>query len=278
MKKAMCCMAVALSIAIPMGAAQASPADDLKAFQGYFKKKFPDVPTNDFVNGVYALDKPSREQWESIEEFPPYEIDIDKGAEMWEKPFANGKTYASCFGDDVTKIRVKYPHFDTKKGEVVTLEGGLNACRVANGEKALGWKKGKIAALSAFVAYEGRGQTINVEIPDDPKALAAYERGKRHFYGKRGQLNMACADCHVYYSGSRIRADILSPGIGQVSHFPVYRSKWGGLGTLHRRYGGCNKQVRAKPFKAQSAEYKALEYFHAYMSNGLELNGPGARK
>jgi len=128
------------------------------------------------------------------------------------------------------------------------------------------------------MAYTSRGNKINVQIPDDPKALAAYERGKKHFYAKRGQLNMACADCHVYYAGSRIRADILSPALGQTSHFPVYRSKWGGLGTIQRRYGGCNKQVRAKPFKAQSDEYNALEYFHTYMSNGLDMNGPGARK
>jgi len=50
------------------------------------------------------------------------------------------------------------------------------------------------------------------------------------------------------------------------------------MGTTHRRYGGCNKQVRAKPYKSQSAEYRALEYFHTYMSNGLVVNGPGARK
>ena len=30
------------------------------------------------------------------------------------------------------------------------------------------------------------------------EAIAAYERGKKHFYQKRGQLNMACADCHRY--------------------------------------------------------------------------------
>jgi sulfur-oxidizing protein SoxA len=41
---------------------------------------------------------------------------------------------------------------------------------------------------------------------------------------------------------------------------------------------GCNKQVRFKPYKPQSEEYRNLEYFHTYMSNGLELNGPGARK
>ena len=126
--------------------------------------------------------------------------------------------------------------------------------------------------------YTSRGQVINVVVPSDPAAQASYERGKNHFYAKRGQLNMACADCHVYSSGNKIRADLLSPALGHTSGFPVYRSKWGGLGTLHRRYGGCNKQVRAKPFKPQSTEYKTLEYFHNYMSNGLEINGPSARK
>jgi sulfur-oxidizing protein SoxA len=58
----------------------------------------------------------------------------------------------------------------------------------------------------------------------------------------------------------------------------VYRSKWGELGTLHRRFGGCNKQVRAKPFKPQSEEYRNLEYFLTHMSNGIEFNGPSARK
>ena len=70
---------------------------------------------------------------------------------------------------------------------------------------------------------------------------------------------------------------MLSPWLGHPSHFPVYCSK-GNLGTLHRRYAGCNKQVRAKPFKAQSTEYANLEYFHTFMSNGLTINGPGARK
>ena len=96
---------------------------------------------------------------------------------------------------------------------------------------------------------------------------------------------MSCADCHFHYAGSKIRADILSPALGHPTGFPVYRNKWAGasakgdgMGTLHRRYGGCNKQVRAKPFKPQSDEYKALEYFHTYMSNGMEVNGPSQRK
>ena len=278
MKKLVVGMSVALSLAVPPLVAQASPADDLKAFQNYFKKRFPNVPFDDFVNGVYAVDKGSRAQWEEIEEFPPYEIDVEKGEKIWNTKFKNGKSFASCFGEDVGAIKPRYPHWDAKEGIVRTLEEDINACLAGNGEKPFKYKKGKIAQLSAYIAYQARGKTIDVKIPDDPKALAAYEAGKHFFYAKRGQLNLSCADCHVYYSGNKIRADILSPALGHLSHFPVYRSKWGGLGTVHRRYGGCNKQVRAKPFKAQSKQYKQLELFHTYMSNGLKFNGPGARK
>jgi sulfur-oxidizing protein SoxA len=274
---------IALSVAVLVAgtaplAAQATPEDDLKAFQEYFKKRFPDTPFNDFINGVYSIDPASREQWEAIEEFPPYEINIENGEQLYNTPFENGKTYASCFGKSLEDIKPRYPSFDTKTGTVKTLEQAINECRDKNGEKPLKYGKGPIADLSAYIAFNARGKEINVKIPDDQRALEWYQKGKHHFYAKRGQLNLACADCHVYGAGMRLRSELLSPAVGQVSHFPVYRSKWGGLGTLHRRYSGCNKQVRAKPFPLQSDEYRALEYFHTYMSNGLEWNGPGARK
>jgi sulfur-oxidizing protein SoxA len=263
---------------LPIMAVQASPEEDLKAFQEYYKGKFPKTEFSDFANGVYSIDPAAREQWEEMEDFPPYELDVDEGKKMWETPFANGKTYASCLGDDVTSLRAKYPFYDAEAKTVKTLESDINACRETNGEEPLKWKKGKIAAISAYIAYEGRGKPIAVKTPTTEEELAWYEKGKNFYYAKRGQLNMACADCHIYNPGNKLRADILSPALGHVSHFPVYRSKWGSLGTLHRRYAGCNKQVRAKPFKAQSDEYIALEYFMTYMSNGLEWNGPSTRK
>jgi len=277
MKKTLATLRLALMIALPLSAG-ATPKQDQEEFQKYFMERFPNTPFEDFVNGVYSIDAASREQWMEIEEFAPYELNITKGEELFNKPFANGKTYASCFENGGIGIRQNYPYFDTKRGEVITLELAINECRTANGEKALGWKKGAIADISAYMAYTSRGNIFDIEIPDDPRALAAYDRGKKHFYQKRGQLNMACADCHKFYAGNLIRADLLSPALGQLTHFPVYRSKWGGLGTTHRRYAGCNEQVRAKPFPAQGEEYRDLEFFHTYMSNGLAVNGPGARK
>ena len=256
---------------------QATPAQDREAFRNYFKKHTPSSNLDDYVNGLYTYTKNGRDQWEEIEEFPPYEIDVDAGEELWNKKFKNGKTYTSCFGKNVAAIRQKYPYVDNAKNTIVTLEGAINKCRTDNGEKPFKWKKGKLAQVSAYVAYQGRGRPIITDAKT-PKEIAWYNKGKNFFYAKRGQLNMSCADCHVYNASKHIRGNVLGPALGHPSHFPVFRSKWGSLGTMHRRYGGCNKQVRAKPFKAQSDEYKSLEYFENIMSKGLTLNGPSNRE
>ena len=258
--------------------AVAGPEEDRVAFNNYFTAKFSKTPVDDFINGIYSIDAPSREQWEEIEEFPPYEIDIEEGQTLFETAFANGNSYATCVENGSLKPRHEYPYFDATRSEVVTLELAINECRLANDEKPLKYGKGAIAKLSAYMAFQSRDEPINVVINDDPAALAAYENGKEFYYSKRGQLNFSCFDCHGSSAGMNVRADRLSPALGHPSHFPVYRSKWGGMGTLHRRFKGCNEQVRAKGFKPQSVVYRNLEYFLTYMSNGLAFNGPGARK
>ena len=133
-------------------------------------------------------------------------------------------------------------------------------------------------AIAAYMAYKSRGKQINVVIPkDDPRALDAYNEGKKFYFSRRGQLNMACYQCHFDTAGQWLRTNMLGTALGQTSHFPVYRSKWGSVGGLQRRYKGCNKQVRAKPFNLQSETYRNLEFFHTFMSNGIVMNGPGAR-
>ena len=269
---------LALSGGIAISAQATTPEEDLAAFQNFFKNRFPGVVMEEYTNGVYSIDPVGRENWEAIEEFPPYEPFIDDGQAMWETPFANGKTYKDCFPDGPA-IKGKFPHWDKQQGKVITLPLALNQCREANGEKPLKYKKGPINAILSYIAFESRGQITNVVVPEgDPKAMEAYEAGKKFYYTRRGQLNFSCANCHLQNAGMMIRSDILSPALGHTTHFPVYRSKWGTVGTLHRRFTGCNKQVRAKPFEAHGDQYRNLEYFLTYMSNGLPLNGPGARK
>ena len=209
MKRLLVIAAAAVITAVPL-ISSASPEDDLKAFRGYFMERFPNVPLEEFANGVYAIDPATREQWEAIEEFPPYEIAIEEGEEIFNTPFKNGKTFASCFRNGGIGIKSDYPYFDTKSGKVKTLELAINECLEKNGEKPMKYKKGKIASVSAYMAYTTRGQIVDIKIPHDQRALDAYEKGKQFFYARRGQLNMACAHCHVDNSGNKIRADILS--------------------------------------------------------------------
>ncbi len=261
-----------------MGLVYADPESDRMTIRNYFKNRFPDIPFNDYINGVYALDKNARAQWQAIEDFPPYEIAVDKGEELFNTPFKNGKSYIDCFPEAENGIRQNYPLFNTETGHVVTLELAINECRKNNSEKELKYGKGEIIFLSSYLAYVSRGKPINITVPDDPRAFAAYEQGKKMYYSRRGQLNMSCANCHIWSAGNQLRAEILSPALGQTSHFPVFRSKWEEMGSLHRRYAGCNRQIRTEPFALQSKEYRNLEYFHTYMNNGLLINGPGSRK
>ena len=266
------------SLVLGFGGARAAPEDDLRAFQNYYKQRFPDVPFEDFANGIYSIDKSRREEWEQMEEFPQYEFDIDAGEELFHEPFANGKSLADCFPDYESGVRQNYPYWDRELGEVVTMEWAINRCREQHDEKPLKYYKGPLAQISAYLAFLSRGKIIDVKIPaDDPRALAAYENGKRFYYSRRGQLNFSCASCHVTAPGMRLRAELLGPALGQVSHFPVYRKTWEEITTLHRSYAACSRQLRAAAFKAQSREYRDLEFFHTYMSNGIPFNGPGSR-
>jgi len=270
-------IALSLGVSVAATSAMASTVDpetDRQQLVDFFKAKNPKIAFEEYANGAYIYSDELMAQWESAEEFPPYLDNIDAGEEAWNKDKA---VFEKCFGSDLTKIRPKYPLFDEATQQVVTLEGAINKCRTDAGLKAYKWKKGTLAQVSAFLAYNSRGEKINV-VADSEGAKKAYNAGREFYLTPRGQLGLSCAKCHTYNSGRLARADMLSPQLGHTSHFPVFRAKWQALGTLHRRYGGCNENMRATPFKAQSEEYRNLEFFQAYISNGMEINGPGYRK
>ena len=253
------------------------PEKEFKVFREYFVKKFPKVPLEDFVNGPYSMNADMRKQWIEKEDFPPYDFAVDRGKELLEGLFKNGKTMADCFPNKGVGIRQTYPYFDTAKGEVVTLELAINRCLTDNGEKPLSYVKDDMAAVTAYMAMTSRGKPFDIKIPDDPRALEAYEAGKQYFYERRGQLNFSCASCHEQSPGERIRAEVLAPALGILNAMPIYRSEWGGMGTISRRFTTCNSQVRATPLEPQDPVYRDLEFYLSYLSNGLPISGPGAR-
>ena len=246
---------------------------DVTNIQQYFKTRFPDIPLQEFSNGVYALDKIARENWIALEEFPPYEIHIENGEAIWNE---NDEQYLLCFPDGPA-IKHLYPQWNTRLKTVVTLPYAINLCREKHKLSTLDYLGEELNSLVAFMAFQSRNKAINIQVPNQ-EALEAYQQGKNFYFTRRGQLNFACYHCHFDNAGKRLRTETLGPALGQTTGWPTYRNKWGALGPLHRRYIGCNNQVRAAAFEPQSETYRNLEYFHTHMNNGLPINGPSVRR
>jgi len=266
-----------LGIALGAATAYATPESDRQELIKYYTTKYPNVKVEDYVYGALAFDADSKSQYDAIMEFPPYLGEIDKGRKMWETPLKSGKTYAQCVPNGGENIAGNYPMFDEAKGKVVTLDNVINDCRVANGEAAYKIDDAKtMGLLMSYLRTLSDGMLSNVKV-EGPKATAAYEDGKNSFYSRKGQLNFACASCHVQNGGNRLRSELISPAIGHTVHWPVFR---GGdkLFTLQKRYQGCLKSVRAVSPPADSVTLNNLEYFHSAMSNGLPLKASVFRK
>ncbi|MGH7067749.1 MAG: sulfur oxidation c-type cytochrome SoxA [Acetobacteraceae bacterium] len=266
--------AVAGAAAAP---ATVNPASDLAAFHRYFQQRFPRLALADYLNGPYNFNASERSQWKEIMQFPPYAFALQEGHELFDKKFPDGKSYGDCFPHGGIGIAADYPKFDARTGRVVTLGILINQCRAGNGLPKLSLTKGAMAAIESYMTDTSRGKPIAVTIPDDPRALAAYEAGKKYFYSRHGQLNFSCASCHMQSAGMRLRGDTLAPALGLAAIFPIYRSKWGDMGTLVRRFISCDEKVGAAPAKPDSDRYRNLAYFLTYMSNGVPLGGPAAR-
>lgn len=266
-----------LGIALGAATAHASPESDRQEFIQYYTSKYPNIKLEDYVYGALAFDADSKAQYEAIMEFPPFEAQIDAGRKMWETPFKNGKTYADCLPNGGRQIAGNYPMFDEAKGKVVTLEAAINDCRVANGEAPYKISdKNTLGKLTAYMRTLSDGMLMNIRV-QSPKAMAAYEDGKKTFFSRKGQLNFACASCHVQNAGVRLRSELISPAIGHAVHWPVF-SGGDNLVTLQNGYTGCFKQVRAVAPPEGSETMNNLEYFHSSLSNGLPMKASVFRK
>lgn len=266
-----------LGVLLSSFSAIATPEQDRQALIKYYTQKYPNVKVDDYVYGALAFDPDSKAQYNSIMEFPPFESVLEEGRKMWETPFKNGKRYADCFPNGGKQLAGNYPMFDEAKGKVVTLQDALNNCRVANGEEALKVNDMKtMGTLTAYMRTLSDGMLMNVKV-EGPRAMAAYEDGKKTFYSRKGQLNFACANCHVQNGGNRLRSELISPVVGHAVHWPVFR---GGdnLVTLQQRYQGCFQQVRAVPPPQGGETMNNLEYFHSTLSNGLPMKASVFRK
>lgn len=209
----------------------------------------------------------------------PASLWVDEGEELWNKKDGKaGKACATCHKDAASSMKgvaPSWPKYSKKTGKIQSLEQRINQCRTEN-MKAAPYKKfdsKQMLSMMTYVKSQSMGMPMDVSI--DGPAIPFFEAGKKFYYQRRGQLDMSCANCHVDNPGNMIRANRLSEG--QSNGFPTYRLKWQKPGSIHRRFRGCNKQVRATPFKAGSDEYNNLELYVAWRGRGLPVETPAVR-
>lgn len=272
-----------LAVALPLWAglhataAAATPEQDRQRFIEAFAQRFPGVPLEDYVYGAMIANPDARKQYEQIMEFPPFLADIEEGRRIWDSAFRNGRTFADCFPNGGRNVAGNYPYFDSARQKVVTFEMALNDCRHANGEDEFAYgERRPMGVLTAYARTLSDGMRMNIRV-DSPAAREKYEAGKALFFRRIGQLNAACAGCHLHNAGKIMRMEIISPALGHAAHWPVFR---GGeeLMTFQGRFKRCMEQMRAVPYGYASEEWNNLEYFLSYISNGIPLKSSVFRK
>jgi len=256
--------------------AKGSPEEDRLALVGYYKQLFPSIKLDNYVYGALAMNPEAKEQYDGMMEFPPFANDIRQAGVQWETPFKNGNKYASCFKHGGNFAAATYPYFDDSIGKVVTFENAINACLRLNNEPEIKYGSPEMALLTSYAKSLSDQSKVSIKVKS-PGALAAYEKGKRLYYERRGQLNFACATCHIDNAGKFVRSEQLSMMVGQASHWPEFRAGTEVV-TLQGRFIQCQKNTRAEPKEFNSADYNNLEYFMTYMSNGLKMLTPVFRK
>ncbi|MCP5372893.1 MAG: sulfur oxidation c-type cytochrome SoxA [Hyphomicrobiales bacterium] len=233
--------------------------------------------TSDTRSG-YSYAEPETQAMQDDDFNNPAMLWADIGGDQWTTVDGEaGKSCQSCHGEAAKSMKgvgAKFPIWDAKLKTPKAVEMQINECRTER-MKAQPWKweSDQMLGMTMYVKMQSRGMPVNVDVSGPMKAWL--ERGKEFYNTRRGLLDMACSHCHVDNAGNMIRANRLSQG--QANGFPTYRLKWQKPGSLHRRFKGCNDQVRAEPFKRGSEEYLALETYVMWRASGLPVETPAVR-
>jgi L-cysteine S-thiosulfotransferase len=236
-----------------------------------------DSPLSEILSGWrFRNDETQELQTDDFEN--PAMIFAEYGAELWETAEGEtGKSCADCHGDaaeSMKGLRASMPKWHEGKKTLFALEDHINWSREEH-QKAKPWKweSQEMLAMTSYIGLQSRGMPVAVKV--DGPAAEWWKRGEELYYTRVGQLDMSCAHCHENNYGNMIRADHLSQG--QINGFPVYRLKWQGMGSIHRRFKGCMDNIRATPFKRGSDEFTALELYLASRGQGLSVETPALR-
>jgi sulfur-oxidizing protein SoxA len=200
---------------------------------------------------------------------------LEKGRAIFaRKTGAADRACADCHAPaDLEGVAARYPV--VRDGRVVNLERQINDCRQARMEaEPFPLESEPMLSLALYLRSLSAGMPVDVAV--DGAAEPFFERGKALYRERRGQMNLACFQCHDERAGQWVRGEQLSQG--QINGYPAYLLRWSGVGSTHRRFRFCDDQRVAEPRPLGSDAYLALELYVAWRGNGLPVEAPAVRR
>ena len=283
--------AALLILASPISSAQTTPEQDRQSLIKALQARLPGTQPADWTLGGDTLAPSIGGNVQVI----PFNADnatnsadiLAIGKKLWDRKFKNGKSMASCFPNAGKRAAVGYPQYDVKLKRVVTLEASINLCLQQHGETEIEPANIHLMGpLSAYARSLSEGLRLSVKV-GTPAAKDRFDAGGALFARRIGQMNLACASCHVLQAGKvfgGVTSDAasknpgaLSPAVGQATSWP--RLEPGGIvRSLQRQYQHCMRKAGAEPYELGSDELNNLEYYHSFVSNGLAIRVLGVQR
>ena len=204
---------------------------------------------------------------------------VERGDKLWRtREGPKAASCEGCHGDATSSMRgasARHPQVDPSSGRLLNLEGRINNCRTSHMDlPPLKYESDDLLGLTAYIARQSSGLRFSVKI--DGASAPHYEAGKRFFFERQGQLNIACNQCHDDLVGRKLRGDTISSGL--PTGYPVYRLDWQKMGSLHRRLRACALGVRAEQLDLGAPEYLDLELYLAARAGDATIEAPAIRK
>ena len=190
------------------------------------------------------------------------------GKKAWDRKFKDGKSLANCFPNAGKRVASTYPQFDAKTKQVVTVDMAIKRCFVLHGEPEIAATNTAVMGpLNAYFKSLSDGQRLTVRV-SSLQAREKFDAGRAMFQRRIGQQDYACASCHVQNAGGILGQLGLSAAVGQAVTWPRLQPGGQVLG-LQMQFQRCMLRSGAEPFELGSEELNNLEYYHAFISNGL---------
>ena len=261
-------LALALAALLP-GAAQANAEGVRGEILARLRVQYPALAPADFAAGSAAFDPQRRAQADENTPAPGAAEAIAAGKRIWTHKFRDGRSLAGCFPNGGRRIAAAYPLYDRRLKRLVTLETAINQCLKTHGQPLMeAGDPDTMGVVLAYVRSLSAGQKVAVRT-GSPEAEERFEEGRRLYFTRMGQQNYACASCHVHHAGRFLGDAAIPAPVGSAVQWPHLRD--GKPVTLQMRIRECLERMGAAPFPAGSDELAHLEYFLAYLSNGLAI-------